>query len=420
MANVPVQQSGYQTYPGFTGTDNGCQDAVYLLPPSFTYDAENQVTVPNVYLPPVVPPAGPSNDDFNLVWNTPNPPATSTATLTVTITNVNQWKCDPGSRSDLRANFAALAAALDALEFPDPPSGACLVPGATALILRKVAEIMPAPLAESLFYFYGLSTGTTAGPACPYVDLVPGMRLAIQPETYQFIGVPGQTNGYVPSGQQYVPVGGVLGADGFRRVGFEPFLGFIAAPKIANQPVGQASPQVPIGGALDLAAAAAARRWYRLLYPAELPTSGQPGDFQLGDSITLVGAETRADLEAATTSFQSGLPATGTRAPLVYSVLRGRGSIVPQIAIQVSGSMEWVSLGTTVREVVEERFFSNPRAWDHNTSTGQQFTLGRYQSAAPPAKVAMIFNPSHAPLADPRVYELPVIQGDTIAISPWG
>ena len=161
---VPKSNACYQTYPSSTGTDSACTGAMYVLPPSFTYDAPNSVAVDNVYLPSATPPA-PSNDDFSVTWSPSPPTTTADSTLTVNVLNANQWKCAETAREALRENFAALATALDAMEYP--ASSAVLVPGATALIMRRVAEIIPAPLRESLFYYHGFSTGLGAGPACP-------------------------------------------------------------------------------------------------------------------------------------------------------------------------------------------------------------------------------------------------------------
>jgi hypothetical protein len=254
------------------------------------------------------------------------------------------------------------------------------------------------------------------------------MRLSVLTASNQFVG-PGNTlSGMVAGGALDVEIGGVLDASGTRRVSFEPFLGAIADPVIDNTPVGPSSPQSAIAGVADLHAAGSLRRWYRLLYPPKLPPASGPGDLALGDSVTLVGAETRADLEAATTSFQSGTAAKamGPKS-LVYSVLRGRATVVPKIAVNVLGQPTWVSVGTTVRDIVERYaptslLSTNPLQWNPPGGSGA-FTLVRL-----PVNGQTSFNPpaytdatdkrvdTGTVVPDPRVYELPLQQGDVVTV----
>jgi hypothetical protein len=418
MAEIvgPPQTQGYQTYPDYVGTDGVETGVPYLLPPQFTWDKPNSITIADVYLPPATPPvpAQPAyGTDFELKWNV-KVPTTQAATLEVTILNANQWKGAPAARLALRNSFIALAEALDELERPTGKGEQpVLVPGAAAIVLRRVAEIIPAAIAESPFYFYGLNTGIGTATPCPYVDLAPGMRLLLQPEPSQFAAPGNPLNGPAPGAPLVLQLSGVTGADGYRRVCFDTFLGAIAAPQIANKAVGPTAPQTVIGGVLDLQASGTARRLYRLLYPNTLPPASSPGDVQLSDSITLVGAESRADLEAATIAFQAGKSATGVSAPLVYSVIRGRVAVAPQVAVNLDGAVTWVALGTTVRDLVEQLVFSNPLVW------GSQVELHRRCGATPPSLQPLVFNPGKTTLTDPHVYELPVVQGDMISVAGW-
>jgi hypothetical protein len=424
--STPTPQNSYQVDPGFPATDGGMAPDVYLLPPSFQYQAPTQVSVANVYLPPaplVVPANPPYAEDFTLTWNAPSTgtkPTTANVTLTITIENANQWKTDAASRAALRAHFALLAAALDDMELTDRS----LAPGATQLVLRRVAEMLPAPLAESLFYYHGLSTGLGTAGACPYVDLLPGTRLVAQPQASQFTA-PGAKpqNGPTAGGHLALDLHGVTGGDGLRRVAFDAFLGSIAAPLIPATPLSSTAPQVIAGGALDLQAAGTARRWYRLLYPLGLPDADSAGGGGLLESVTLAGAETRADLEAATVAFQSGRAASAAGAtPLLYWVLRGRTVLVPQVTVFVNGGPRWVALGTTVRHVVEPYASSNPYAWDAGSHTNLQVTVSRPltpngQSLPQPPRQPIAFNVEQTPLSDPRVYELPLVQGDVLTVT---
>jgi hypothetical protein len=402
---------GYWTLPGYTGTDSS-PGQVFLLPPGAEKGHDQKVTVENVFpagKAPSEPTSPPYAADFS--WQ-----AKDKGNLVITIKgNGNQWRGDAAARAELRKHFAELLVAFDALEYPSGP----FLPGATALIARALAEVMPAPIAESLFFYYGMNSGLTAGSETPYVDLVPGMRVVVQPTANQFVGVGSKRNGMVAAGSLTLRVCGSTGSDGHRRVGFDPFLAALAPPQIPNKPVGPVSPQVEISGVQDLQAAVLARRWYRLLLPLALSPAAIPGDAELGDSVTLVGAETRADLEAATAKFQAGEPASGTAAPLVYSIFRGRAAVQPQISVSWGSWPEWVPLGTTVRDFVEQFAFAHPSAWNNSASKPhpENSPFGLTRPVTSPAGNfgegrQVFFNPQEAEVSDPLVYELPVIQGD--------
>jgi hypothetical protein len=414
---TPEATLEYQTFWSFTGTDGACdsQHDVFLLPPTpVEYDKASIVTAGNVYRPPSLPPPIPNNppygDDFTIAWTVPSQPTTANVSLSIGIKNANQWRCGASARQALQANFSQLAIALDQLEY----TSQVLLPGATQLILRRIAEILPAPLRESLYYFHGLNTGILSAQACPYVDLTPGMRLVIQPEANQLYAPGSSLNGLVGGGSVELPLCGVTGSDGFRRIAFDPFLGAIAAPQIANVP--QPGPQVVAGGVLDLQAAGLARRWYRLLYPPSLPSSASGGDVQLSDSVTLVGAETRADLELATANFQAGKPATGVAAPLVYTVLRGRAAIVPQVAFLLNGQPAYAELGTTFRQLVEPTLPSNPLEWGGGQAGSMTRLLTPQPKGLPQAKSVMFTPRNLSSTQDPRAFDLPVVQGDAVQV----
>lgn len=422
---TPTPTSTYQVEPQFPAGDEATAADVYVLPPSFQYKFSTTVTVPNIYRPPAaltLPDGSNFAQDFVLQWNGPggnNTPATDNTTLTITIQNANQWRSDPKSRATLQANFALLATALDGMEY----TAQSLVPGATLLLLRRIAEVLPAPLAESLFYYYRLSSGIGTAAACPYVDLVPGMRVVVQPEAAQFTApaaVP--QNGPVAGGALAFDLHGRTSPDGLRRIAFDGFLGSIASPQVPPTPLSSTAPQVVAGGVLDLHGSGTARRWYRLLYPTALPDANTAGEGKLISSITLVGADTRTDIDNATTSYQSGQPATASGSvPLLYWVLRGRSAVIPQISVFVNQATQWLPLGTTVRDVVESLVLSNPHAWDAG-GAGTQLSLYRpmtpNDSPLPqPAQQPVMFNVAQASLSDPRVYDLPLVQGDVISVT---
>jgi hypothetical protein len=417
-APKPVARSSYQVDPLYPDAEGNVAPDVFVLPPNLNYQTATSVVISNVYLPPAKPEVpGPNTDDFTVTFNTPSQPTTPTTantTLTVAIANANQWKADPQSRAALRTNFALLADMLDVMEF----MAKSLVPGATQLILRRVAEVLPAALYESLYFYYGFNSGLmpagTEG-ACPWVDVQPGMRLLVQPEPTQYVA-PGAVPANGPTMGAPSPldlVGVTSPADGFRRVAFDPFLASMAAPTVPPTPLSDTAPQIVAGGLVDLQSAGTARRYYRVLYPKALPDANRTGDGKLTDSVTLVGADLRPAIDAAALAFQQGQTVpNGTGAPFVYWVLRGRTTLVPQIQIVVNGRPTWVTLGTTVRSLVEAYAVSNPYSWYASGTSNAPITVAR----GGPTQV-VLFNVDQTPVSDPRVFDLPLVQGDSVTMN---
>lgn len=406
-------QEFYQIYSDFPG----CGEEAFLVPPQTEYSKQTVIDIGAVCLrsdPPVFTKTPPYDKDFTLSWV--DTCSVSSVKLRVTVKDT-QWQCEADVRKRIRGNFAKVAVALDELEYPT--KGAVLVPGATRLILRRVAEVMVAPLTETLFYLCGFNTGVGSAQACPYVDLVPGMRVVVHPEINQFVGVGSAMNRPITTGAFTMDVCGVTGAGGGRRIAFDAFLGAISAPMIANKPVGPGRPQFVIGGLLDLQAAGVTRRHWRLFYPIKLPAADTQGDVQLGNSVTFVGADTWADLDAATVAYQSGNPAQGVTAPLVYAVLRGRPTVVPQVPVAVNDALEYVSVGTTVRDIVGCHVLSNPLVWNKGKDTSQQFAMFRSMTFTGewlPTEKSVEFNPRSTEFSDPRAYDLPIVLGDRVEV----
>ena len=72
------------------------------------------------------------------------------------------------------------------------------------------------------------------------------------------------------------------------------------------------------------------------------------------NNVTLIGADTLADLYAATTQYLgSGLCAASPTNTIACTFFRGRDIVVPEVLFRVNGDPAYVPLGTTVRNLIE-------------------------------------------------------------------
>jgi len=403
---TPSANSLYQIDQQFTGSDGPCPFPVFLLPPQFQYGKSPTITfnVPWLYIGGSTLPGGTSNDDFTLtVTNTGSgTPTQATVDVGVAIANNNVWKCAPAARAALMANFVSL---LEWIE-QDLELNGNLVPGSTMRIAAALADNIPAPLNETLFYRYGLSPGFAAG-TIPYVDIRPGMRLRVETSASQFIA-PGSTlNGYIATGRfEYdvssVPPSGMI----LPAVAFDPFLGAIATPAIT-----EASP-VTAGGIIDLQAVGGAQAYWRLIYPATMTPPNQSGDAAILDNVAMIGAPSYNALQTATSGYPS-VPAS----PDTTALFLGRSVIVPEIPIWLTLRQQtdilYVPVGTTVANIVE-RYTSVSLNPQQNVIS----TMNRVTTATPSGNsLAVQFYPSTASSIDPRIYQLPLIAGDNITLN---
>jgi hypothetical protein len=206
-----------------------------------------------------------------------------------------------------------------------------LKPGRLRLLQQYLAQALPQTFTETLFYRYGLD------PAARCVDLLPGMRLRVAFQAHQALD-PQQNplNGFVGTGQSTIEVGVTPGS---ADLALGTFLPLLQAMSVAPNTGGA-------GGDLDLQGQSYAYPYFRLIYPANLPSSDGVGFTGIQQNPTLIGAPTFAGLLAATASYvQSGTVGAGA----VAAFFRGRASVAPEIPIFLQGERQYIPLGTTVR-----------------------------------------------------------------------
>jgi len=419
LAAGPVQNNNFQVYPFFTGTDGAGQNAVYLLPPSFKYGSGFQAfAVPLLYtgsssqLP--APAAG--NADFTMAWAGPGkaPFTQANVSVAITITGVNAWSAAPATRQTLMANFTAFLLAVEALE-----TGGALLPGSAARIASMIADQLPAPLVETLFWRYGLSAGTYPK-TIPYVDLRPGMRLRVDPAVSQFVNPGARQNSYVAGPRLYFPIGSSAAAPTTPRpLNFDGLLATIKAPTVQPGPTSTGSAAAGAAGALDLPPVGGARPYWRLIYPPAVPSPFAAGDLAITDNVVLLGASSRAALEAATASYPD--LAGGSPANVAVAFL-GRSLVVPEIPVFVtalgSTSVQWVAVGSTLANVIEQ-FSALPLPAPQSVFTMQRPTAFSPNQSTTASLVLNYTDPSgsNLPALSPAMFDLPLIAGDRITLS---
>jgi hypothetical protein len=407
----------YQVYSGYNDIDKTAADTPYLVAPSTDSDRDTRVTIANLCLTaPATPIASPAfeNDDFRYDWVLPTSRQVNADDVKVLITikkAKNVWRASAAARQALRANFTSFCTQVEALEL----SSKTLVIGGAMVIAQRIAEALPVPIGESLLYRAGFNPGFGANNS-PYVDLQPGMRLRVDFAANQFVAPGSQLNGLVGSGQFYFNIG----RDNSQRIVFDTFLSALAAPE-TTAPLGQAS----ASGAIDLQAAGAARRHYRLFYPTQLPAATAPGDARLTRNVAMIGADTLPDLAAATDAYQQGgnlASAARDNLPIIAIGFRGRAIAVPEIGVYVNrqvgdmrhSALTYVPIGTTLRQLLDQQ----AGVWNPGQLYGESgtITLRRFwaEDDGVPKYRKIMLNPVRA--ADVRVFDLPLAKSDILDI----
>lgn len=255
----------------------------------------------------------------------------------------------PGVGKPAEAIATAYRNFLTQLATLENPSKA-LVPGAIALIKRQIAERLPMSIEQVLYYHYGMDSR-----AGTQVDLQAGMRLRVDFQNYQDVPPTERTaiaiNGFVGSGTSYYHIHSYPDPTTPRQflLGFDPFITRIPVLIQTN------AAREGAGSLIDIQRPGFRFPYYRLFYPQEFSNSSAPRAEQ---TILLVGAASLTDLETATDQYRRN----GTVQPSETRIgffFRGRVMVIPEIAIFVQEQPVYVSLGTTLRQVIE-RFRSIP------------------------------------------------------------
>jgi hypothetical protein len=410
----------YQVVPQFVGKNNTPASEPFLIPPNCLYPNPGYVidalNIGSVYGKKITTGAcGISTDsnnvDFSLSWSGLDAHSLPTAVITISPNNV--WSGDPTLRAQLRKSFDAFRLKLEDLEINQQ----CLRPGGAYTISQTLAESIPLSLSETLYYRYGFDA------ANGYIDLIPGMRLRIESAANQVMSslAPiSSLNGFVPSSVAYYGISRLSDSSGNQRLAFDAFLG-------SNRPPAITSLTGVAGGIIDLQKAATARRYYRLIYPAQLAPPDRPDNAGLYDNVTLIGADLLSDLNVATNpATRSSICGTSSdgNAPVLCNYFRGRSIAIPELRVFLATPQAvepmFVPVGATVRNLLD--YFGNnslplvtnePGFPGFNYRRPFSIPVGQFPQVTfkliDPIKL-----PQGAYFAGKTVYDLPVTKGDSL------
>jgi hypothetical protein len=361
-----------------------------------------EVVLPQVF---VTPPAEPITEGpFTLEVRTPE---SSTLPYRIAFESISEvWTfTDAPIRTALQQSFLAFLIRLEATG---------LVPGGLATVRLALAQRLPLTFTETLFYRYGFDG------AAGYADLSPGMRLRADFQGYQLADPTGggsnqYLNGYTGSESVMFDLVGLPDAQGFATVVLDAFLGRITTTVVApNQGGG--------GGMIDLQTGFR-RRFLRALYPTTMESADQRGFVGTQKNVALVAADSLAVIEAATRSYRENNGSTGGHGVSTY--LRGRTVLVPQVQIYLRGTPTYVSLGTTLRHLLDTSTLVPPMAMQLPNLDCQRWMMGyNVYSTTVLQLVFPGFTPVNVWGSNYRVYwngmdvlDLPLAKGDALTFS---
>lgn len=413
----------YQAFPQIMG-----QELSYVLPPNYFIENGNlTVRINNVYTKNVIlnkdagsinaatssSPTSKVNLDFSLAWlngpsvNLPNGGTEATAIARVTIKGSTALCLDKPLRQQLKTSLLVFYEQLEDLEL----NKNYLASGGAQAILRRVVEALPLSFSEVLAYHYNLS------PTERFIDLQAGMRLRVDFAANQFVAPGSELNGFVGTGTSFYEVSRLTDTSGTQKLCFNPFLATLLPLAIPPSTSGIAS-------IIELQSANNARRYWRLIYPSQMPIS-TTSNIGIGQNVLLLGADTLSTLNKATATYLASADyttPTDNSSPILYFFFRGRSVIIPEIMVNLDGTPTYVPLGTTVRNLMDRCI--NASFAVRNTSTGinnatmrvaRTWTDGSDNLSYKTVQFNMLSK--DAPLTSLDSYNLPLIKGDLISFN---
>ncbi|MBI1766473.1 MAG: hypothetical protein HYR56_34130 [Acidobacteria bacterium] len=406
----------YQVFPYTPAA--ATSPVLFLLPPSFGTVSQLQIPLLWTGAGDITKNYANANFSFSLVQQpqTGAPtPANVYANIRISL-GASPFIADKDGRQALMTSFADFLANLETqfeIESKLNPTP-LLVPGATFRIGQQIADNLPAPLTDTLFYRYALSSGLPPLNGNAYVDLRPGMRMRVETEMKQFTAPGAPSNFYVGSGRFLYYISSIPNGSGPRQVVFDPFLGALRAPVIQ----GAGTTPLVAGGLFDLQPVSGLQTYWRLFYPASIPPPSATGDTKIGDNVALLGAATLAALNQATSEY----PNPGAES--LTAVFLGRAVIVPEIPIWLTvngeAALEYVSLGTTITQIIE-RFTAVPLDVNQQLVTVKRPLAFNDLANWCTRIVSQPLTPARGlPSLSAALFDVPLIAGDNITLSLLG
>ncbi len=416
--------TNYQLQPAYADPSGGVSSVPFLLPPTqvssaSTYGQAIEVDISMVYGPAALPSGAScqlgSGTDFTLSWGAD--PIYAGGLVAQVFIPAYAWSAAAADRQKLQASFAGLLQALEGLE-----SKQCLITGGASAIAQRAAEAIPAPISEVLYYRYGFNSANA------YVDIQAGMRLRVESAVFEYAAPNSTLNGFVGSSVAHYDVVGYINPSGIARLAFDAFLGSIRPPNVL-------SPTNVAGGIIDFQGNQLARRYYRLFYPPNFSSSSQ-GNTSTANNVMLIGANTLADLTAATTAYLQNQSCAPGATSVLCNLFRGRAIAIPEILVYladqtvnfppgtqptVGAQPVYVPVGTTVRNLIERRFnWIFTQAYPESKISLMRPYRQISRNAAPPKPSnynTVQFNQSTAPVTRPDNYDAPLVKGDVLSFT---
>jgi hypothetical protein len=371
-------------------------------------------------------PANPPAQAFSIflpeIFNTTQTNAITSGAFTLTPTNSTPyayemdfavsspvWTFDNQSiRPTLQSDYNGFLKALELV------TGG-LITGGLELVRAVLAAGLPLTFYETLFYRYGFD------PVNGFSNLQPGMALRLDSEVFQFEGTSPsatQLSGFVQTGGGAYEVGDYLFPSGARKTGFDAFLATLQRPAVPGNTRGS-------GGVIDLYTTGFRRAYYRIFYPATFTGGDSPGSLSISNNMALLGCDSWTALSNATDIYLSTGSFSTVTDNISYTFFRGRVLATPLITVRVNGGAQQVSLGTTVRGLVQRTAELPVAPATSVTSLRLDRVTGNLVNAAQATlmldpggtdPVNLIANPYQSVLDQPDAFDLPLLGGDRLTL----
>lgn len=400
-----------------TALSPGQAFSIFVVGPVAAAAPAGAVTLPSVTLPAPAP-ATQSTFSLSIFANQGQSPLPAAQ---IDVDKTAAWSPDPAARAAMATAFKVFRAQLEALETAGKP---LLLPGASDLIVNRLASAMPLRFDEILTYYYAFD------PVAQSIDLLPGMSIRVDWAGYQYCAGPdgpgAGLNGFGTTGSSHLEV--VRRPD--RTLAFDGFSAQFTQGVSLQPPAGC---PLTAGGPADLQLLGNARRHLRLVWPTSLAGAGNVDNSGSSSQLSciLLGASTFADIEAATAATVAGQSACGTQSsgsdPIVSIAFTSRVTVVPEIWVWMKGTPQRVPIGTSVRNLVQRFLDPIPPQMQLGAATSNvQLKVQRWMQAnAPPINPVMpgfdigAIDLSKAALAVGPLgdgFDTPLIKGDWLSI----
>lgn len=355
------------------------------------------------------------NPDFSLRWSEARITSKMTWVAEVSVRAANVFSDKAEDRGQLNNSFLAFQLFLSALE--EDENNDCLNKGDTRIISQRVANALPLRLDEILTFNYGFDSNNRV------IDLQAGMRLRIEQGAYQFIDPEDDSSeAYVGRGSSYLHI--IQRPN--QTLTFEAYLGSLKAIEAHPGNQDELGRTRMVSGAMGLAAMGVSRRYARLVYPAQYPstknTTAIASEGELPMRVGLLLADSAEDLASATQMYMGDSRCAADESNSVMCFyFSGRSFVIPEVLVKIQGAEKYVPIGTTLRDAFN-RYTVTPIKQIGNISTGgyspellRWLQPGLCQSNASYQAMSILFEAT-SPITASTLsqWDMPLLKGDEL------